>query len=82
MVRVTLKSEKYDRIEFEFADCEVAGKFLDVAMATAVGNVKAEIETVEPAEKPQEESRFIVPEGMTEVPAEEMTDEETFSNLF
>lgn len=78
MVRVTLKSEKYDRIEFEFADCEVAGKFLNVAMAAAVGGLKAEIETVaEPAEgRPAEpETRFPEPE---EVPAEEMASVEEF----
>ncbi len=78
MVRVTIKSEKYDRIEFEFADCEVAGKFLNVAMAAAVGKVKVEIETVDPAEEPQE-SRFGEPEEMTEVPPEELA---TADDLF
>lgn len=66
MVRVTIKSASYDRIEFDFADCEVAGKFLNVAMESAVGAVKVEIEKlVEPAEEPQEEtteeSRFVEP---------------------
>ena len=75
MVRVTIKTENYDRIELDFADCEVAGKFLNVVMAAAVGKIKVEIETVEPAGKPQEESRFIEPE---EVPAEELASVEGF----
>lgn len=70
MVRVTIKSEKYDRIEFEFVDCEVAGEFMEVAMNAAVGEVTFEVEKVkEPAEEPQgepeppqEESRFEEPE--------------------
>lgn len=74
MVRVTIKSEKYDRIEFEFADCEVAGKFLNVAMAAAVDKIKVEIETVDPAGEPQE-SRFIAPE---EIPQEETVSVEEF----
>lgn len=71
MVRVTIKSESYDRIEFVFADCEVAGKFLNVAMAAAVGNVKAEIEKVaEPEEGRPEapETRFSEPEEVPEAP--------------
>ena len=57
MVRVTIKTEKlFDSIEFDFVDCEVAGKFLNVAMSAAVGNLKAEIETVEETvEEPVEE---------------------------
>ena len=64
MVIVTIKSGKYNRVEFEFADCEVAGKFMEVAMNAAVGKVTFEVEKVaEPAEEPQvEESRFVEPE--------------------
>ena len=60
MVRVTIKTEKYDRIEFDFVDCEVAGKFLKVAMEAAVDNVKVEIEKVAEAGQPEEpETRFL-----------------------
>ena len=74
MVRVTIKGEKFDRIEFDFADCEVAGKFLNVAMEAAVQKVTAEIKTVEPAAE-QQESRFIAPE---EIPQEETVSVEEF----
>ena len=68
MVRVTIKSASYDRIEFEFADCEVAGKFLNVALASAVGNVKAEIEKVaEPEEGRPEEPEGVLAEEMESV---------------
>ncbi len=77
MVRVTVK-QKYNEVEFEFLNCEMAGKFMEVAMQTAVGNVKFEVEKAEepaevppeePAEVPQEEpateSRFVEPEEET-----------------
>lgn len=80
MVRVKLLGEGFSclGLEFDFADCEVAGKFLNVALGAAVGKVKAEIETVaEPSEgRPAEpETRFPEPE---EVPAEEMASVEEF----
>lgn len=78
MVRVTLKSESYDRIEFDFADCEYAGKFLNVAMSAAVGKVKVEIEKVaEPEEGRPEEPETRFPE-LEEVPAEELASVEGF----
>lgn len=61
MVRVTVK-EKYNEVEFDFADCEIAGKFMHVAIQAAVGNIEFKITKVEePTEEPQEESRFIEP---------------------
>lgn len=78
MVRVTIKSASYDRIEFEFAEYEVASDFMNLALNSAVGAVKIEIEKVaEPTEgRPEEpETRFPEPE---EVPAEEMASVEDF----
>ena len=44
MIKVTIQDGNYNRIEFQFADCEVAGKFMDVAMASAVGEVSFKLE--------------------------------------
>ena len=76
MVRVTIKSEKYDSIEFEFAEFEVASDFMNLALNAAVGAVKIEIENVtEEGRSEEPESRFPEPE---EVPAEELASVEGF----
>ena len=73
MVCVTIKSERYDRIEFEFEEFDAeAASFVSTALSK--GEVKVEIETVDPAGEPQE-SRFIEPE---EVPQEETVSVEEF----
>ena len=57
MVRVTIISESCDRLAFKFPNCELAGKFMEVSMQAADGNVKFEIEMAEePAEVQKEES--------------------------
>jgi hypothetical protein len=79
MVRVTIKSASYDRIEFEFEEFDIpAANFVNTALAKAAGKVSVEIETVDPAGEPQEKSRFIEPEEITEVPAEELESVEEF----
>lgn len=70
MVRVTIKSDFYNHIEFDFTDCEVAGKFMEVAMNAAVNKVTFEVTK---GEEPQEESRFINPE-LEDVPADELAE--------
>ena len=75
MVRVTIKGEKYELLglDFDFADCEVAGKFMEVAMNAAVGKVTFDVSKVEkPTGEPHEKSRFVNPEELTEVPSEEL----------
>ncbi len=79
MVRVTIKSEKYDRIEFEFEKFGMpAANFVNTALVNAAGKVSVEIETVDPAGEPQEKSRFIEPEEITEVPQEELANVEDY----
>ena len=78
MVRVGVKSAAYDRIEFEFAEFEVASDFVNLALNAAVGAVKIEIEMVaEPTEgRPEEpETRFPEPEV---VPEEELASVEEY----
>lgn len=79
MVRVTIKSASYDRIEFEFEEFDIpAANFVNTALSKAAGKVSVEIEIVaEHTEgRPEEpESRFPEPE---EVPAEELASVEEY----
>ena len=76
MVTVTIK-KKFDEVSFKFEDYYIASDFVNLALNAATEEIKVVVEkVVEPAEKPQEESRFIAPEEMTEVPQEELVNAE------
>ena len=78
MVRVTIRRD-YVKASFEFKDFDVAANFTNLALNSATDEIKVEIEKVaEPAQEPQEESRFINPEELTEVPPEELAKAEEF----
>lgn len=78
MVRVTIKSASYDRIEFEFKDFDVASEFVNLALNAATKEITVEFEKVvefEVARPEEPESRFPEPE---EVPAEELASVEEY----
>ena len=79
MVRVTVKSNNFDKVAFEFAEFEVASDFLNLALMAAAFKITVEIEKVEePVKEPQEESRFVNPDELEEVPVEELANVEGY----
>ena len=78
MVRVTIKSDNFDKVAFEFAEFEVASDFLNLALIAAAFKITVEIEKVaDPAEGQPEEPKTRFPEP-EEVPAEELASAEEY----